>query len=110
MASLLSGQRTIPSLSSFFPLPGEGVQSHEKGRPQDENEGNCREETPSELRIRRGPQIHAKSEVLKGHIADVKPSGTAYLIFPVNVMNVPIRVLVNPRPGNLQEILALAKS
>src|SRR3989304_510290 len=81
----------------------EGVESHEEGRPEHQHEGDRREEGPGELGIGGVPQIRSEAELLEGHVGDVEPPRPAHLVLPVDVVNVPVGVLIDPGLRDLQQ-------
>src|SRR5512141_551126 len=82
----------------------EVVQPDEQGRPQHEYQGHAVEEPGRELGIGRRRQVGFQAELLFRSAREVEPAGPADFVLPVDLVDVPVRLVVDPGPGDLQQI------
>src|SRR5659263_162187 len=82
----------------------EVVQPDEERRPQHEHQGHPVQEAGRELGIGGRPQVGPQAELLLRSAHQEEPAGPADLVLPVNLMDVLVRLRVDPGPGDLQQI------
>src|SRR5512143_577198 len=82
----------------------EVVQPDEQRRPQHEHQGHPVEEPGGELGIGRRRQVGLEAELLLRSAHQVEPAGPADFVLPVDLMDVLVRLVVDPGLGDLQQI------
>src|SRR3989339_1739134 len=82
----------------------EVVQPDEERRPQHEHQRHPVQKAGSEFGIGRRRQVGLQAELLLRSAHQEEPAGPADLVLPVDLMDVLVRLRVDPGLGDLQEI------
>src|SRR3989304_5333448 len=88
----------------LVPVFGEIVQADEEGRPQNEDKGDAVQVSRRMLRVGRRPQVGPEPELLERDGGEVHGPAATDLVLPVDVVDVLVGVLVDPGPGDLEQL------